>query len=68
MKTTRQAAGSNRADDHTEDITMSDMKKLNDEALTNVTGGKTRYVQNGAGANVRSGPARVNPVIHIFCF
>ena len=35
---------------------MSDMKKLNDEALTNVTGGRTRYVQNDAGANVRSGP------------
>ena len=32
------------------------MKKLNDNQLEQVVGGKTRYVQNGAGANVRSGP------------
>ena len=32
------------------------MNKLNDNQLEQVVGGKTRYVQNGAGANVRSGP------------
>ena len=35
---------------------MTDMNKLGDTALENVTGGKKRYVQNGAGANVRGGP------------
>ena len=32
------------------------MNKLNDNQLEQVVGGKTRYIQNGAGANVRSGP------------
>ena len=35
---------------------MADMNKLNDSQLNNVTGGKKRYVQYDAGANVRSGP------------
>ena len=43
------------------------MNKLNENQLEQVVGGKKRYVQNDAGANVRSGLARVNPMIHIFC-
>ena len=32
------------------------MNKLNENQLEQVVGGKKRYVQNDAGANVRSGP------------
>ena len=32
------------------------MNKLNENQLAQVVGGKKRYVQNDAGANVRSGP------------
>ncbi len=35
---------------------MADFEKLNESDLENVTGGKTRYVHNKAGANVRRGP------------
>ena len=35
---------------------MTDMNKINEKELENVTGGRIRVVQNGAGANIRSGP------------
>ena len=49
-----------RAEAHTEDKTMSDMKKLNDEALTNVTGGMAGIVDTGTDQNavVRSGAGK----------
>ena len=45
---------------------MSDMKKLSDEALENVTGGRIRVVKNDAGANIRSGPGtRYEKLYHL---
>ena len=45
---------------------MSDMKKLSDEALENVVGGRIRVVTNDAGANIRSGPGtRYEKLYHL---
>lgn len=45
---------------------MTDINKINDESLENVTGGRIRVVQNSAGANIRSGPGtRYEKLYHL---
>ena len=47
-----------------------DMNKLNENQLEQVVGGARRTVHNDSSSYsyIRSGPARVNPMIHFFCF